>query len=273
MPIITISRGSMSGGQALAECVATSLSVPCVGREIVVEAAAKIGVSQDLLRAKLETSPGLWDRLTLERRTYVTAVQAALAEAAAQGSVVYHGHAGHLLLRGLPAVLRVRLIAPLPMRRQAVVERQALSADAAEEYIQHVDEDRVRWTKFVYGADLRDPQLYDLVISLEAMSLQSACRVVVEAARQPEYEITPEVRKRLADFVLACRVRLALASDPASRSLDLDIQATDGAVVIAGVQPQSTMLARTGARVEGEVRAVAEAVPGVRSLEIRSPLL
>ncbi len=102
MSIITISRGSMSGGQALAECLAGALGSPCVGREIVVEAAAKVGVPEKILAEKLERGPGVWDRLTLPRRMYVAAVQEALAEHAVKGDLVYHGYAGHLLLRGVP---------------------------------------------------------------------------------------------------------------------------------------------------------------------------
>ncbi len=91
MPLIIISRGSMSGGQALAECLAGALGSPCVGREIVVEAAARLGVPQQLLSEKLEKGPSFWQRLTMERRLYVAAVQAALAEHAARGDLIYHG--------------------------------------------------------------------------------------------------------------------------------------------------------------------------------------
>ena len=272
MPIVIISRGSMSGGEELAQHVATTLSLPCLGREIVVEAAAKIGVPQDVLRKKLVTSPGLWDRLTFERRMYVTAVQTALAEAAADGNLVYHGHAGHLLLRELPFALRVRLIAPLARRKLAVVERQGLQPAAAERYVRQVDDERARWTRFMYNVDLADPQFYDVVVNLETLSLGAAGQIVLTAVAQPEFAVTAEVRRRLDDFVLACRVRLALATHPASRTLDLRVAATDGAVTLTG-EPQSMLLARTSARVEREVRGIVEAVPGVGSVEIREGIV
>ena len=268
MPVITISRGSMSGGQALAECVAAALDIPCVGREILVAAAAKIGVSAELLSAKLETSPGLWDRFSPERGLYVAAVRAALAELVASGNIVYHGHAGHLLLRGVPAVVRVRLIAPLPMRLRAVMERQRLKPDAALAYIQRVDEGRSRWTRFLYSVDLADPGLYDLVVSLETMSIRSACSVVTAAARQPEFVVTDEVRERLASFALESRVRLAFATQPASRGLELSVRADLGVVTVTGEVPQAALLASTGARLEQELRTIAAAVEGVQGVEI-----
>ncbi len=268
MPIITISRGSMSGGQALAECVASALDVPCVGREILVTAAERIGVSAEQLRQALEKSPGLWDRFTAERNLYVVTMQSALAERVSSGNLVYHGHAGHLLLRGVPAIMRVRLIAPLAVRLRAVMERQHLKPDAAHAYIQKVDEERVGWTKFLYGVDLREPGLYDLVVSLETMSIRSACAVVTGAAKQPEFQVTAEVRAKLADFSLACRARLALATRPASRGLDLEVKASGGMISVSGDVPQAARLASTSARLESELREIVAAVDGVRGVEV-----
>jgi cytidylate kinase len=258
----------MSGGRTLAECVASALQIPCVGREILVAAAAKVGVSAEMLSSRLETSPNLWDRFSTERMQYMAAVQSALADLVATGNLVYHGHAGHLLLRGLPAVVRVRLIAPMPMRVRAVMERQHLKPDAALAYIQKVDEGRSRWTRFLYSVDLTDPGLYDLVLNLETMSIRSACSVVSAAARTPEFEITQEVRKAQADFALAAHVKLALATQPASRGLELTVKADGGAVTIIGTVPLAARLASAGMRLEGELRAIAAGVAGVGDVTV-----
>jgi cytidylate kinase len=268
MPIITISRGSMSGGRALAECVAAAIGAPCIGRELVVEAAAKLGVTEELLSQKLEKSPGLWQRMTQERRIYVTALQAALAEHAGSGHVVYHGFADHLLLPGVPGVLRVRLIAPMPVRVRAVMDQHRLAREAAERYIAEVDEDRVRWARFIYGVDLRDPALYDVTLNLDAMTVASACSVVVNVASRPEFTLTNEIRAQLADFVVACRVKVALAANPATRSLDLGVTVERGAVTVAGEMPDAAMITHVSTRLEKEIRSVVEAVDGVAAVEL-----
>ena len=100
MAIITVSRGSMSGGVEFAECLAQRLHYRCLSREVLVQAAEKIGVPEEMLLAKFEKSANLWERLTANRRLYLVAVQAALADACVPGDLVYHGHAGHLLLKG-----------------------------------------------------------------------------------------------------------------------------------------------------------------------------
>lgn len=270
MPIVTISRGSMSGGRALAGCVAAATAAPCIGRELVVEAAAKLGVTEEVLSQKLEKSPGLWERMTHERRIYVTALQAALAEHAVGGHLVYHGFADHLLLPGVPALLRVRLIAPMETRVRAVMDEHRLSREAAARYIEEVDEDRVRWARFIYGVDLRDPALYDVTLNLDAMTMESACAVVVGMANRPEFTVTNEVRGKLANFALACRVKVALATNPATRSLDLEVSAEEGSVVVEGEVPEATMITHVSTRWERELRSVVEGVGGVTGVELRT---
>ena len=212
MPIITISRGTLSGGQRTAECLAGALGYPCVGREILQEAARKVGVPVEDLSGKLEARPSLFARLTQERKRYLLAVQTALAEHGATGRLVYHGLAGQFLLRDLPGVLTARLIAPLEMRvRTLTSSHHRMTRKAAEEFVHNVDEERRRWVKLMYGADVEDPSLYDLTVNLESISFETACVIIAEAAAQPQYEVTDDVKKRLEDFATACREQLLQA--------------------------------------------------------------
>ena len=266
MAIITISRGSMSGGKALGECVASALGCACIAREVLVEAAAKLGVSEEFLRERIERSPGFWDRLTAERRTYVLAVQAALAEHVCGGDVVYHGLAGHLLLREVPKVLRIRLIAPIEARVRALMEQRGMTREDAESFVGEVDRHRARWTRLMYDADIEDPRLYDLVLNMEKTSVESACAVVVAMARRREFVVDDAARVRLRDFALACRVRIALAVHPASRGLALEVAASSGVVTLAGEIPRPDMLTHASERWIGELRGVVERVAGVKTV-------
>jgi cytidylate kinase len=207
--IITISRGTLSGGRAVAECLAETLGYPCVGREILQQAAQALGASEETVRRKLETPPGRLALLTQERQRYLLAVQAALAEHVARGDLVYHGLAGQFLLRGLPGVLRVRLIAPPEMRIRALVAaHHATSQKAAARFIRNVDRDRKRWVRLMYGADVTSPSLYDLTINLRAIALETVCDVVAQLVRQPHYEITHAARGMLESFAAESRERL-----------------------------------------------------------------
>lgn len=213
MAIITISRGSLSGGKALAGCLADRLGYPILGREVLLEAAESMGVSEEVFREKFEAAPGLWARLTREREKYTLAIQTSLAEWCTRGDLVYHGLSGQFLLKELPGVLKVRLVAPLDMRVKAFMDTHPLVSHAeTESFIRNVDQERSRWCRLMYGADLTDPSHYDMTVNLKRLSLESACAVITEAVAQPRYRITAEVETELFAFAARCRERLSQAT-------------------------------------------------------------
>lgn len=212
MAIITISRGSLSGGKALAGCLADHLGYPTLGREVLEEAAESMGISEDAFRGKFETAPGLWARMTKEREKYILAIQTALAEWCTRGNLVYHGLSGQFLLKDLPGVLRIRLVAPLELRISTFLDSHPLmSRSQAEAFIQDIDQDRARWVRLMYQADVTDPGNYDLTLNLKRHSLDSACATIAEAVAQPRFQVTDEVETELFAFAARCRERLSRA--------------------------------------------------------------
>lgn len=268
MAIITISRGSMSGGMALADCLVKHLGYPSLSREVLVKAAEKLGVPEEMLRGKIERSARLWERLTSDRRIYLLALQSALADGCMSGDLVYHGHAGHLLLKGLPNVLRVRLIAPLSMRIREVMNRRGLEYKDAREYIQLMDEERVRWTKFVYGLDWRDPKNYDLVVNLQNVTIETACAMIRTVVQLPGYSTTEDVQKLFRDNALACRVKVALAANARSRAIAFDVRADGDRVEVLAEIATGGLLVRRAGPSEEDIRLIARTVDGVREAKV-----
>jgi cytidylate kinase len=264
MAIISISRGTKSGGKAMAECLAERLHYPLVAREIVQEAASDLGASEAELSRGMERTPRLWNRQSSERRLYVAAVQAALAEHVVGGDLIYHGRAGQMLLAGLPGVLRVRLIAPLEARVRTLMEAEGMDATSAEQYIRHVDGVRARWVKMMYGEDIEDPALYNMVINLKTLSIPAACAIVTKAAEQPDFAVTDAVKVRLLDFRLTCWVKVALARASETRALDLQIEARGGAVDVSGSAP-----ALKSGQMGEQIVEIAQSVEGVEEVRLK----
>src|SRR5579862_2411368 len=142
MSVITISRGSLSGGTELAERLAQRLEYRCVSREVLMQAAAKYGVPEPKLSELFEKKPSFWEWLTRSRERYVVLIQAAMCEFAHEDKLVYHGQAGQQLLSGIQHVVKVRLIAPLDRRVKTAMQQQGLSHEAALKHIQHIDDER-----------------------------------------------------------------------------------------------------------------------------------
>ena len=259
MPIITISRGTHSGGSRLAEVLAERLGYGLVSREVLAQAAASHGVSEAKLAQAIETPPGFWDRFRNERQRYLVLAQAALLCAVRRDDVVYHGHAGHLLLKGLDNLLRVRIVAPIEVRQAAVVEATGMSPEEAARFIFRQDEARIRWTRFLYNVDWADPLLYDLVINIEKVGLGDACGLIESLVRTPRFQTRPEHTKALADLCLATSVRAALAISPRTQIVDVEVTADGSAVTLKGRVPS--------AEVGRSAVEVARGVEGVASVE------
>lgn len=260
MPVITISRGSFSGGKMLAECLARQLGYRCIDRDVIVEKAAAFGASQKDISDALAKPPSFWDRFRHTKYVYLALVQAALTEEVRDSNVVYHGHAGHLLLRGVSHVVRTRIIAPMAFRLGLVQDRLKMNHDDALAYVQKMDQSRRKWTQYLYGVDWGEPSLYDLIINLEQMDIRQACDVIAVAARQRCFEETPASRSAMYDLALASRIRSAIVTTAETASVEVEVTASDGLVVIKGKLPKHV-------QADGLWKVV-RAVPGVISVDL-----
>jgi cytidylate kinase len=268
MAIITISRGTMSGGEALAKCLSERLGIPAVSQEILQEASDRFGISQSLLLQQLEKTKGLIRGPSTERNLYLTAIQLALAERAQRGPFVYYGHAGHLLMKGVPQVLKIRVIAPLNRRSQKLSEIEKISVEEAKKIIEKMEEGRIKWTRFLYGVDWRDPSIYDLVINLDAISLESVCEMIVCTLNQKEFKESPESQIIIEDFLLASRVKAALAGHDRTKGLELKVSAEKGKVRISGTFETGGIFPSGKHRIKNDLIEVAQKVSGVKEVQI-----
>jgi cytidylate kinase len=258
MAIITISRGSASGGLLLAEGLAKRTGYELMSREDIIREAAKSGVSENELKEAILKPLGFWERFQHERRRYLTFVQEALCKRAIKDCIIYHGNAGHLLLQGISHVLCVRLIAPISFRVGMVMKRQSVASEEAIRYVEKLDRQRKDWTSFLYGVDWLDPSLYDLTINLKVLDVEGAVDVVATAVHREEFQTTEESRKAMADLLLASRVRAALAAAADTASAEVDVKAQGDVVYIKGKVRALSM-------VESVIR-VSKSVSGVREV-------
>ncbi|MCU0595391.1 MAG: cytidylate kinase family protein [Desulfobacterota bacterium] len=270
MPIITISRGTLSGGEALANLLSEKTGYPVVGLEVIKDAATRFGISEGAISKQLSQGPRVIERIAGDkRRIYLSAVQSALAERALQGDFIYHGLAGQFLLVEVPNVLKVRLVAPLTYRVKSVVEKKGFTEQEAIKYIQNVDEKRMQWTRFLYDVDWTDPMLYDMVINLDQVTLDTACGLILYPLDRPEFKDSPEKQRAIRDFALSCQVTARLALDERTRGVETSVEAREGKVSVRGrVFTTSALLATGMQSTKAHIHEVVKGIPGVKELTI-----
>ena len=244
----------------LAESVARKLGYRCVDRDHIIQKAAAWGVSQDDLRTAIERPPTFLGQSHHTKYIYLAFIRAALTDEVRTGNAIYHGLAGHLLLGKGPHVLRTRIIAPMEFRIARLQDRQKCNRKEAIAYIEKMDQERRKWTRFLYGVDWADASLYDLVLNLEQMNLEEACDVICSASQLKYFEFTPECQKAMNDLATASRVKAILAMNPATSNNEVEVVAQAGSVSIKGDIAAPDQVKRIG--------SIVMAVPGVTEVHL-----
>lgn len=234
MAIITISRGTFSGGQDLAKSVAEELGYRCISREVITEAANHYGANEEKLYRALMDKPGFLERSSIERNRYIALIQAELCREVKDDNVVYHGHAGHLLLRGVPHLIRVRVIANMDVRIGAAMRRHDFNTRQAFDYIHKVDDERAKWTKFLYHIDWKDPLLYDFVINLDQFNISDACQVVCAFTKLSAFKTTKESQRVMDNLTASTHIKASIYSDSSIATAQVEVEADNGIIALSG---------------------------------------
>lgn len=259
MSIITISRGSYSQGKEVAEKVAQRLSYDLVAREVLLEASEQFNIPEAKLLMTMENAPSLLDRYTNWREKYIAYIQAAILMNFQRDNVVYHGMAGHFFVKGLPHVLKVRIIADMDDRVKIVMKRDGLTKKEALRTIKKLDEERSKWSRQLYGIETGDPSLYDLVLHIKKLSVNDAADIICHTVNLKQFRSAPESQLIMNDLVLAAQVKATIVD----LKPDVEVTAREGMVHI-WLEARSTREVELIQEMEGIVRKI----PGLKELKI-----
>jgi cytidylate kinase len=125
MAIVTMSHEIGAGGPEIGQQLAERLGYRYVDQDLVSNAAQRYGLLEEKLSHLDESKPSLFERFDAETRRYITVIQTALYDFAEQDNVVLMGRGGQWLLRGIPHVLRVRVMAPFDVRVKRLTKKLA----------------------------------------------------------------------------------------------------------------------------------------------------
>ena len=265
MAIVTVSHEMGSGGPEIGAVLAERLGYRYVDQDMISQAARQYGVGEEKLTQVDETKPSFVERFDVETRRYITVLQSALLDVAEQDNAVLMGRGGQVLLRGIPHVLRVRVMAPFDLRVKRVIKKMAgqmgetVDVRTASEMIRRNDHEKFGRMRYLYDVDWSDPALYDLVVNTEKTSNDAGVELIVGLLKRPELAATETSRQVVRDRALASRVRTALAAHVETRKYRITVEANQGVIQIEG----TAALDRAA--------DVARSVPGV--VDVKAQLL
>jgi len=261
MAIVTISHQMGAGGTEIGTALAQRMGYHYVDHELLEDAVRRYGVAEEKLSHLDETKPSLFERFDTETRHYITVLQTTLLEFAEADDVVLMGRGGQWLLRGIPHVLRVRIIAPFEQRVRQWIRRVAAQSGetpnqrAVIDLVRRDDGEKAGRMRYLYEVDIADAALYDLVLNTEKLSVAAAVDVITDVARRPELQTSPAAAQLVADRSLASQVQVALATHPETRKYRITVEAKAGVVTLEGTAAMD------------EALEVARTVSGVRDVK------
>ena len=240
MAIIVISHEIGAGGPEIGQALGERLGYRCVGQDLIVDVARRYGLLEEKLSHLDEAKPSLFERFDAETRRYITVIQTALYEFAEHDNVILLGRGGQWLLRGIPHVLRVRLMAPFDLRVKRLAKKMAgqmgeqTNQRTVHDMVRRDDVEKIGRMRYLYEVDIRDPALYDVVINTEKLPNDSAVEVIAALVRRPEMATGDAGSRLVSDRALASRVQVALATHPETRKYRTTVEAKDGVVTLEG---------------------------------------
>lgn len=262
MSIVTVSRGTYSQGRDVAEKLAQKLGYDCISREVMVEASKEFNIPELKFVEAIKDPPSILDRFTYGKERYLAYFQAVLLDHFRKDNVVYHGLAGHFLVRHVSHGLKVRIVAEMEDRVRLMMQRKGVTEDHALRHLKSVDEARRKWSLHLYGIDTHDPTLYDIVIRTKKLSTDDAVDILSYTVGLDRFQPTAQSQRAIEDLAFAAHIRVSLIE----RHPRIQV-AADGGVVYVSLE------GATG-HDEKEVRDAVERTPGVKRVEVNShPLL
>jgi hypothetical protein len=200
MTVVTLSSAYAAGGSQLGPKLAERLGVPFLDRAITSEVAERLAVELEDAEARQDQVGGLLSRMALrlaplggafgadpvgalEEDAYRQATEQTVRAHAQAGDAVILGRSGALILKGDPHALHVRLDGPRERRIEQAMRLFEMDRQTAERRQRETDRAREAYARHFYGADVRDPTLYHLIVDSTAFGLDACLELLVLAAK------------------------------------------------------------------------------------------
>ncbi len=262
MKWITVSRKLGTNGSEIASRVARELGYRFYDTEAINQTAQDMGFLESVTEAD-EKAPSLFLRLFSQRPTVsFDRLYAVIYELAKHGDAVFLGRGSHILLKAFGCAVHVRVTAS-PETRIRILMARGLDREVAGKAIKRTDDERSGFIRAAFGVDWESPDLYDLVLNMDKLSVDLAVSTAVHVARSREIvEASAEAVRSLEMMGLSSRVEAALIEAGVS---------SGGASSVAASVVEPGRVRLSGQVDTGERRAEAErvlrSVRGVEAVE------
>ena len=120
----------------------------------------------------------------IDQDHFIESTREVIRDIAEDGSVVIISRGGPAILRDIPNVLRVGLVADRDDRVKRIMARENLTLDEADDFVTHADHAQHVYFEKAFDTTPIDPFLYHVMINTSAISIERAADFVVPLAKE-----------------------------------------------------------------------------------------
>jgi len=204
--VVTISRQYGAGGLRVAAAIADAFGFRQAGREVVEEAARRLGMDPGLAQSRDERAPDIVEEIgralaagtpplggapmlpfqdqAPDDRSLAEATKKVMISLADAGGYVIVGRGSQAALAGRADTCHLALVGELKDRVRSVAEWQHIDEHQAKALCHRVDSERAGYLRHFYGVDIANPLLYDCVLNTSRLGVQAAAELAIALARR-----------------------------------------------------------------------------------------
>jgi len=183
LPVITISRQLASLGDEIAESVSRRLGFELIDRDALLK---KFLPDLSAHETHMLSESAKFYLNLRGTENYISILRRSLHGYVHENPVVLLGFGGRALFSGHRAALNVRVTAPFETRVSRIRKRYSMTAEEAASTLLKSDRRQSRFVRTVFGDDIGDPLLYDLVLNTASLSADECAGAVISLFRELE---------------------------------------------------------------------------------------
>jgi cytidylate kinase len=257
MAIITISRELAALGDETAHELADKLKYRFVDRYSLEERIKSFGVEDRKLEKYDERKPSFLASLSQDRDDYLHFLKTAILTEAGLGSCIFIGRGASIILKNIPGVFTVFLVAPFEIRLERVKSYFHCDERRARQIVEQSDHDREGFHRYFFDAKWKDPSNYHLVLNTGCLHPE-ICAETIKALRDRIVSEEAEAQNtlRIKELTLGQQVKHHILYEKEVPIHFLEANVAENKIILYGVANSQSL-------VEAAVSAGREVAPDV----------
>lgn len=236
MAIITISRKIASFGDETAHELAKLLNYNFIDRKTLEVDLIKRGISKEQLKNYDERKPSFWASLSKNRDSYFDYLREAVYEYASKGNCIFIGRGGFAILRDVPNVYSVRLVASDAIRIARLMQEFDWPEKKALALMEESDTNRDGFHRTFFNTENEDSSEYNMVLNsgnTQPKILAEIIKTGLEKTISPDEVLLGE--KRVRELLQAQKIVNYISFELKLQIYFLEAEVSDDDITVHGV--------------------------------------